>query len=492
MAVVLFKEIMNTDLDKVGHKALSISILANQEFNVPPGFVVSKEAFEEFLEETKLNKKIESLISKLNEENAEKISSEIKKLILNTALPKKLEEELIENYESLGFELNKLKITDLLSIKPIPLVAVRSSYIERIEDESIAQPTLLNIKGKNNLFNAIKKCWASLYDKDLILFRLKNNLSQDVSNGIVIQKMIDAEASGIAFSSNPESKKKSEILIKACFGLGEIINKIVPDSYVVNKADLSIKDTQVNEQEYAILMDHARGVIIKKSLKEKSRLQKLNNKLIEEVARVTKRISEQLKKEQMIEWCMFKERIFILQSKDLEMEFEDEKMEEPKEVEEEIKEEKTTVDIYEPPLEEDLEALEEIEAEDVDLSEKEPKIETYGEKDEESKELQKEEKDFFEFVDNVEEKREEKPQDEKTFIIDEETKEDLPTVDEIEEVKEEPQKEFKAEKLETEKDEASFDLIKDLTKKMESQLDEKDIDGYNETREKLKKTLEGL
>jgi len=528
VVVLLFKDIMKTDLDKAGYKGLSISILANQGFNVPPGFVISIEAFKGFLKETRLKEKIDSLILKLNEENSEKVSLEIKKLILNSNFSKKLEEEIIEAYESLGFELNKLKITDLLNIKPSPLVAVRSSYAEKIE-EDIPQPTFLNIKGKNILLNAIKKCWASLYDKDLILYRLKNNLSQDVSNTIVIQKMIDAEVSGIAFSSNPESKKKSEILIKACFGLGEVISEIIPDNYVVNKKDLTIKDAQVNEQKYAMLMDHARGVNVKKYLKEKSRLQKLNNRLITEVARITKRIAEQFKEEQAIEWCMFKERIFILQSKNLEVGFEDEKMEQEKEeIKEEVGEEKPTVDIYEPPLEEDIKALEEIETEDVDLSEKKqkPELETYGEKepettDEEIKkeEMERDEPDFFKFVDKVENSLEEKPKEE-TFKIDEEIskkeieKEKIPTIDEIEEVKQEKMPEPKIngddmpsfyddvgeekeetvvpKELEVKKDEASFDLIKDLTQKMESQLEDNDKEGYEETRDKLKRTLEGL
>ena len=512
MGVVLFKEIMNTDLDKAGYKALSISILANQGFNVPPGFVISTESFKEFLKETKIKERIDSFISKLNEDNVEKISLEIKKLILNAKISKKLEEDIIEAYESLGFELNKLKIADLLNIKPSPIVAVRSSYVEKIDNDDVTQLTLLNIKGKNNLFNAIKQCWASLYDKNLIIYRLKNNLSHDVYNAIIIQKMIDAESSGIAFTSNPESKKKSEILIKACFGLGEVIDKIVPDSYVVNKQDLIIKDIQLNEQEYAILIDHARGVNVKKYLKEKSRLQKLNNRLITEVARITKRIFEQLKKEQIIEWCMFKDKVFILQSKDLEMEFEDETMEEEKEEIKEAEEEKQTIDMNEPPLEEDIKALEEIETENIDLSEKEPKIETYGEKETtdeviKEEEMQRDESDFFKFIDKVEESAKEELKEE-TFKIDGE-EEKIPTIDEIEEA-EEPENipepkingddipsfyhdtEEQNEEVETKKDEASFDLIRELTQKMETQLKDNDKEGYEETRDKLKRTLEEL
>lgn len=517
MGVVSFKEIMNTDLDKAGYKALSISILANHGFNVPPGFVISTENFKEFLKETRIKERIDSLVSKLNEDNLEKISLEIKTLVLNANFSKKLEEDIIEAYESLGFELNKLKIADLLNIKPSPIVAVRSSYVERIEDENVTQLTLLNIKGKINLLNAIKKCWASLYDKDLILYRLKNNLSQDVSNAVIIQKMIDAESSGIAFTSNPESKKKSEILIKACFGLGEVIDKIIPDNYIVNKQDLVIKDIQLNEQEYAVLIDHARGVNVKKFLKDKSRLQKLNNRLITEVARITKRIFEQLNKEQITEWCIFKDRVFILQSKDLEIEFEDETMEEEKEEIKEIEEEKTTIDIDEPPLEEDIKALEEIETENIDLSEKEPKLETYGEKETDEvikeEEIQKDESDFFEFVDKVEEtikeepKEEEKPEEikeepkEEIFKVDEEEK--IPTIDELEEIRQRKMPEPKIngddmpsfyhdeEEIEN-KEETSFDLIKDLTQKMESQLKDNDKEGYEETRDKLKRTLEEL
>ncbi len=389
------------------------------------------------------------------------------------------------------------------------MVAVRSSYIEKIDDKIIRQLTLLNVKGKNNLFNAIKECWASLYNKDLLIYRMKNNLSHEVSNAIVIQKMIDAESSGISCSSNPESKKKSEILVKACFGFGETINEINPDNYVVNKEDLSVKDMQVNEQEFCLVMDHAKGVNAKKFLKEKGKLQKLNNRLVSEVARITKRISEQLGQEQIIEWCMYKDNIYILQSKDLDMDFEDEKMEvEQEEIKQE--EEKPTVDIYEPALEDDLKVLDEMESgEEV---KEEPTLETYGpeeekidegipeETDEEIKHEEKErkEEDVVEFVDKVEEEKEP-------------VEEEIPSIDDIEEVEEkkieEPkinstgmpsyyddteEEKVQEDVVEEERQGTSFDLIKDLTRKMEQQFNDDDIEGYEETRKELKRTLEEL
>jgi len=311
--------------------------------------------------------------------------------------------------------------------------------------------------------------------------------------------MINAECSGLAYSSNPGSKLKSEILIKACLGYGNVIDKIVPDLYTINKKDLSIKDIQINEQEFALVRDNALGEDKKKFLKEKGKKQKINDKLIREIARITKRVSELLKGEYMLEWCIYKDKVYILQAKELEMDFEDETKETKEEIKEEsLKEEieKETVDIKEPELEEDLAALEEIETEDIDLSSYEPEPPEKTEMIEPKKtdeiikkeEVKRNEKDFFDYIHKVEGSLIEKP--EVTFKIDEETKEDrIPTIDEIEEVED---KKPIFEEPEIKKDLAYFDLIRELTQKMELQLEEKDVDGYKETMEKLKRILEGV
>ncbi len=465
--VYLFKNIKKDDLNEVGYKALNISIIANEGFNVPPGFVITKNAFLNFLKENKLYEKVQKYLGKVDEENISEISPKLMNLIMESDFPSKIQEEIIESYESLGFELNKLKITDLLSIKNSPMVAVRSSYIKEI-DEDVSQLTLLNIKGKNNLLEAVKKSWASLFNEDIL--RYGDNDIDKIANGVIIQKMIDAQVSGISFTFNPLTKNNSEILIKACFGYGIDIDKINPDIYVVKKDDLSVDDIKVNEQEYSITIEHAKNVNVKKPLKEKGKQQKLNNKLISEVARITKRIYEFLEKEQLIEWVLYKDRIFILQTKDLDVKFEEEKMEEEK-----------PIDVYEPSIEEDLEVLNEMESKN---------IEKDLDKEAKEAEEQRTEEDVKNFVKKVEES---------SFVVDEPKEEKIPTIDELDEVKKERQAEPKINKDDfasyydqEEEKVSSFDMIKDLTKKLERQYNEKDEEGFKQTRDELKKTLEGL
>ena len=462
-SVLFFKEILKSNLDKVGHKAMKVSELFNDKFNVPPGFVITTEAFDIFIEKNRIKDKIKSLLLKLNEGNVEKVSVQIKKMITDAEFPKPLEEEIIENYESLGFELNKLKISDLLSIKNSAIVSLRSSSVD---DTNINPLVLLNEKGKNNVLVAIRRCWASMYNEDMLNYKLKNDV--ELKNAVLIQKMIDSESSGLAYSSNPETNSQDEILVKACFGYGNSINKICPDSYIVNKKDLSLKNSEVNEQEFSFTIDHARNVNIKKYLKDKAKSQKLNDRLITEVARIVKRVSGQLDKEIMIEWSMFKDNIYIFQYKDLDIEFEEEKMEEEK-----------PIDVYEPSIEEDLEVLNEIESDNY-ASEK---------VDEEIKEEEEERKegDVQDFINMVEEEKIEE--------------ENIPSIDEIEDVEEEKIQIPKInsdgfashyDDVEEENKTTSFDMVKELTQKMESQLNEDDKEGYEQTREKLKRTLEGL
>jgi len=464
--ILLFKEISKYDLSKVGFKGLNLATLKHEGLNIPSGYVIISEAFRKFVFETDLKINIESSLSKLSLNNVQAISDEIQKRIMNTEFPEELKEEIIDSYTSLEFDIGKSKLIDMLGVKEDTLVAVRSSYTEeKIDDSKLSQLTLLGVKGKKELLKAVKSCWASLYTKDMILYRQRNKIITNISNAVIVQKMIDAEVSGIVYTSNLESKKKSEILIKACLGLGHEIEKLVCDKYVVDKKELATKEYEINAQENEWYRDKETGEIRKKSIKE-NKSQKLNDRMIREVARLAKKILTLLNKEQIVEFSVYKDDIYILQSKDLKMDFEDYTKVEKEQVEEQNPEIEI-IDLYEPNLEEDLAVLEEMMLQDLEkLNHEAVKVAVEPKRTDDfikKEEAKQKEDDVLEFIAEVQKRIEDASADN------------------------ELQKPKKS--LDKDTELLSIELIKTLSDKMEKQLREKDFEGYSETKSLLKKAI---
>ena len=173
-------------------------------------------------------------------------------------------------------------------------VAVRSSATS--EDSAFAAwagqlDSFLNTTEEMLLEN-VKKCWASLFTPRAIFYRFEKKLNKDkISVAVVVQKMVDSEESGIAFSVHPITQDENQIIIEAGFGLGEAIvsGSITPDSYVINKQGFEILDVNVNEQSKA-LYKKSKGGNELRGLGEKGKKQILTEKEIIELSKLIVKI----------------------------------------------------------------------------------------------------------------------------------------------------------------------------------------------------------
>lgn len=255
--IIWFKDISEGDIGSVGGKGLNLGIMYNLKLPVPPGFVVTAQSYQKFLEETKLDKKIYSLLRNLDIQDTaklEKTAKQVQELILDQEVPERVANEIKFAYENISIDLSVYKTASKAALdiikagRDIPWVAVRSSATaEDLPEASFAgqQETFLNIKGADNVTRAVQRCWASLFTARAIYYRIKNNFEHEkVLIAVVIQKMIDSETSGVMFSINPATSNKNEIVIEAGFGLGEAIvgGQITPDTYIVDKNSYEIRD----------------------------------------------------------------------------------------------------------------------------------------------------------------------------------------------------------------------------------------------------------
>lgn len=99
------------------------------------------------------------------------------------------------------------------------------------------QDTYLNVIGHAALQNAVIDCWSSLWTARAISYRMRNGIDHDdVSLAVVVQQMVASETSGVLFTANPLTGKRTEAVIDATFGLGKALvsGQVEPDQYVVD------------------------------------------------------------------------------------------------------------------------------------------------------------------------------------------------------------------------------------------------------------------
>jgi len=241
---VLVLDDERADLASSGGKGASLAKLRQSGLPVPDGFHVTTAAYQDFVSANGLN---------------EIISNSLK--IVSVDDPVTLEAASTQIREGFSAGIVPANITKAISSAYIKFddeqifTAVRSSATaEDLPDLSFAgqQESFLNVKGEEDVLEAIKKCWASLWTARAIGYRMRNNIDQEaVSLAVVVQELIDADSAGVMFTANPSNGRRNEVLINSVFGLGETIvgGRVTPDSYVINKDDFALISRTIGEKD---------------------------------------------------------------------------------------------------------------------------------------------------------------------------------------------------------------------------------------------------
>src|SRR4051812_29105189 len=237
--VVKLEDLRMRDVERVGGKNASlgemIGQLARAGIRVPDGFATTAEAYRDFLVEAGLKQRIDARLKDLNADDVAALArcgEEIRGWIVSASLPKALEEQIASAYAGLADG-------DLS-------VAVRSSATaEDLPDASFAgqQESFLNIRGLDNVMEAIKHVFASLYNDRAISYRVHKGFDHDaVALSAGVQRMVRAGegASGVLFTLDTESGFQDVVFITASYGLGEMVvqGAVNPDEFYVHKPSL--------------------------------------------------------------------------------------------------------------------------------------------------------------------------------------------------------------------------------------------------------------
>ena len=237
--VISFEQLRMTDVEQVGGKNASlgemITQLSSAGVRVPGGFATTATAYRDFLIESGLTAKIDEALSKLDIEDVDALAATGKRIrdwIVKAPLSKRFHKEVSEAYATLVGEAG-----DEASF------AVRSSATaEDLPDASFAgqQETFLNIHGLDNVLDAIRQVFASLYNDRAISYRVHKGFEHgDVALSAGVQRMVrsDVGASGVMFTLDTESGFDKVVFITAAYGLGETVvqGQVNPDEFYVYK-----------------------------------------------------------------------------------------------------------------------------------------------------------------------------------------------------------------------------------------------------------------
>lgn len=326
-----FSELSNKDIAIAGGKGASLAEMYNNKFPVPPGFIITAQAYSYFLEKAGLMNSIKSILEGLDVEETSKLEASAKKirdLIINANMPKELEEEIVEAYNILDVSRKNLAgasagaLTILRNSHEPPFVAVRSSATaEDLADASFAgqQESFINVKGKTELLQSVKDCFASLFTARAVYYRAKKGFSSEKTQlAVVVQRMIDSEKSGVMFTQNPV-KSENTIMIEAVWGLGEgiVSGRIKPDSYIIdgNLSDFKILETKINEKKVAIVRNSSGRNEIVKLIPERAKAQVLTPYEIKRLSQYGKQLEKHYGKPQDIEFAIEGGEVYIVQSR---------------------------------------------------------------------------------------------------------------------------------------------------------------------------------
>ncbi len=302
-----FNELGKSDAATAGGKGASLGEMTQAGIPVPPGYVILADAFEHFLDETNLNAEIDTVLHKVNHQEmqtVENASATIQALILNANMTVDIEKEIQAHFKKLGAKF----------------VAVRSSATAEDSSEAAWAGQLdsyLNTTEKELLTN-VKRCWASLFTPRAIFYRFEKQLhKQKISVAVVVQKMVESEVSGIAFSVHPVTEDYNQLIIEGGFGLGEAIvsGQITPDSYIVEKTPRNILDVNISIQERGLFRLPKGGNEWKDIGASEGEKQKLSEKQIFELSEIVLGIEKHYGFPCDIEWAFEKEKFYIVQSR---------------------------------------------------------------------------------------------------------------------------------------------------------------------------------
>jgi len=301
-------ELRRLDAAAFGGKSANLGELLSLGLHVPTGFAVAASAFRTFVDGTGLDGTIAAAMARAasgDVEDGAAASKAIGEAMRFAPLPDDVRDELAARHDEL---------VRAHGGEPPP-VAVRSSAIGEDGEESTfagQQESFLWLRGLEQVCDAVRDCWASLYTPRAIGYRAARGAGgEEPAMGVTVQEMVDAEVSGVLFTCNPVSGDPSMVAIDASWGLGTAVvgGELTPDAYLVSKVtgEVARRTVHTKHVEY-VPAPSGRGTI-RRAVPEGRRDEPcLDEDALAALVRVARRIEDHFGSPQDVEWALARER----------------------------------------------------------------------------------------------------------------------------------------------------------------------------------------
>jgi pyruvate,water dikinase len=313
-------DLRHPDEATFGGKSANLGELLAAGIPVPPGFAIGADAFRAFLEETGLAGTISGALGRAATGDVEAVgaaSKTIGEAMRFAPFPDVLRAEIEQRYEELARELGGDR----------PPVAVRSSAIgEDSEEASHAgqQESFLWVRGIDQVCDAVRDCWVSLYTPQAISYRAAMaGKGPDPAMGVTVQLMVDAAVSGVLFTCNPVSGDPSMVAVNASWGLGIAVvgGEVTPDDYLVSKVTGEVVRRTVSTKDVEYVPDASgRGTVRLEVGEERRDAPCLDEAELAAIVDVARRVERHFGSHQDVEWAIARggavpEALHVLQAR---------------------------------------------------------------------------------------------------------------------------------------------------------------------------------
>jgi len=304
-----FSEISRNDVPLTGGKGANLGDMAQAGLPIPPGFVICTPAYREMVESSGLEARIEEMLGGVDRNNSgqlQEVERQIRRLFEDISITEGLRQLIVESYHALGGN--------------VPVAVRSSATAEDLAGASFAgqQETFLNIVGKEELLDAVNRCWSSLYTSQAIFYRHQRGFdNSQVSMAVVVQRMVNSEKSGVTFTVDPVLRNHFNMMIEAVWGLGEgvVSGAITPDHYKVDRETYEIIYEFVPEKRIMFCKDGDCGVVTLDVPPDKVSARILTPGELRQLVDLGNEIEQHFGCPQDIEWGIEDGQIYLLQSR---------------------------------------------------------------------------------------------------------------------------------------------------------------------------------
>ncbi|MFB6129283.1 MAG: phosphoenolpyruvate synthase [Salinigranum sp.] len=305
------------DTSDVGGKSANLGELARLDVPVLPGFSTTSTAYDRFLSAAGIEDDLRDVMADLDTDDVRDLGERGKRareLIREATIPEDVAAAVANAYARLGDEL---EIED-------PAVAVRSSATaEDLPGASFAgqQETFLDVAGEEELLEAVRGCYESLFTDRAISYREDQGFSHfDVKLSVIVQKLgrSDLASSGVTFTIDPDTGFENVVVVEAAYGLGELVvqGEVTPDEYVVFKPTGGVVDRRLGDKDRRLVLGEGGPVEESVPRRERERFA-LEDDQVAELATYARRIEDHYGQPMDVEWLLDGEldRLFVVQAR---------------------------------------------------------------------------------------------------------------------------------------------------------------------------------